>query len=157
MGGGAHEPHSLRDASVVPLFTDRLVCIGHEADRDLKEGLTAERYLARPHAGFFLDFDVNASLEQFYLAESGILQFDRMLTSIFSALGSIVANSDCLALVPESLARITMAHLPIRYVDAPLELPPLELVMVFHRRREADEGMMWFVNALKSSAAQLAL
>ncbi|MBS0477267.1 MAG: LysR family transcriptional regulator [Proteobacteria bacterium] len=142
----------LEGAVVAPLLSERLVCIGHKDDPDLHAGLTPQRYLDRAHAGFFLDFDIHASLEQFHLGETGTAQFDRILTSSFSTLPLIVANSDCLALLPESMARLAMKHLPITYAPSPIEMPPLELVMVWHRRRERDQGMAWLVDALRQSA-----
>lgn len=144
----------LKEAVVAPLLTERLVCIGHKDDPDLHAGLSPERYLERAHAGFFLDYDIHASLEQFHLGETGATQFDRMLTSSFSTLPMIVANSDCLALLPESMARAAKTSLPIDYVASPIEMPPMELVMVLHRRRERDRGMVWLVDALHQSAAK---
>lgn len=150
-GSRAERPEDFKEASIAPLLTERLVCIGHKDDSDLERGLTAERYLERAHAGFFLDFDVHASLEQFHLGESGIHQFDRILTSSFATLPLIVANSSCLALLPESMAHAAAKILPIRYVAAPIEMPPLELVMVWHRRRDHDVGMAWIRDALARS------
>lgn len=152
----SQRPDYLQEVSITPLLSERLVCIGHIDDHDLRQGLTAKRYLERAHAGFFLDFDVHASLEQFHLGETGTFQFDRILTSSFSTLPLIVANSDCLALLPESMAKLARKHLPIAYVDAPIELPALDLVMAWHRRRDHDLGMAWIVDALVESA-QIAL
>lgn len=147
----AERPDDMKEVTVAPLLSERLVCIGRKDDRDLKNGLTIERYLERAHAGFFLDFDVHASLEQFHLGETGVQQFDRILTSSFATLPLIVANSDCLALLPESMARAAIKALPLRYVDAPLEMPPLDLVMAWHRRRDHDAGMAWLTEALVRS------
>lgn len=154
-GARAQRPDYLKDLSVTPLLTERLVCIGREDDPDLINGMSAERYLERAHAGFFLDFDVHASLEQFHLGESGTRQFDRMLTSSFSTLASIVATSDCIALLPESMARIAQSSLPIRFIDAPIPMPPLELVMVYNRRREHDAGMNWLIDAIQRCAERV--
>ncbi|MDE2411365.1 MAG: LysR family transcriptional regulator [Sphingomonadales bacterium] len=151
VGARAQRRDYLQDVVVSPLLSERLVCIGRRGDPDLHHGLTVRRYFERAHAGFFLDFDVPASLEQFHLGETGIHQFDRILTSSFSSLPFIVANSDCLALLPRSMARLARRHLPIDYVDAPIEMPALDLVMVWHRRREHDLGMTWLVEALRES------
>lgn len=147
-GVRAQRPDYAKEFTVTPLLTERLVCIGRKDDRDLVNGITAQRYLERAHAGFFLDFDIHASLEQFHLGETGTEQFDRILTSSFSTLPSIVANSDCLALLPESMARAAVKSLPLRFVEAPIEMPPLELVMVWHRRRDRDASMAWLTAAL---------
>lgn len=143
---------NFKDAVVAPLLTEKLVCIGHRDDPDLRPGLTAQRYLERAHAGFFLDYDMHASLEQFHLGETGTAQFDRILTSSFSTLPMIVANSDCLALLPESMARAAKKHLPIDYIASPIEMPPIELMMVWNNRRAEDRGMTWLVGALRESA-----
>lgn len=148
-GAAAQRPDYLKEAAVIPLLRDRLVCIGRSDDPDLAKGISPKRYLERAHAGFFLDFDIHASLEQFHLGETRTSQFDRLLTSSFSTLASIVANSDCLALLPESMARSATATLPIRYVDSPIPMPPLDLVLVHHRRREQDAGLIWMIDALK--------
>lgn len=151
-GAAAQRPDYLKEAAIIPLLNDRLVCIGRLDDPDLAKGITPERYLERAHAGFFLDFDIHASLEQFHLGETRTRQFDRLLTSSFSTLASIVANSDCLALLPESMAKTAASTLPIQYVDAPIPMPPLELVLVHHRRREQDAGLVWMIDALKRCA-----
>lgn len=151
-GASSQRPDYMHEAVVAPLLSERLVCIGRKDDPDLRPDLTEQRYLERAHAGFFLDFDVHASLEQFHLGETGTFQFDRILTSSFSTLPLIVSNSDCLALLPESMAKRARKHLPIDYVDAPIEMPPLDLVMVWHRRREHDLGMAWLRDALLCSA-----
>lgn len=154
---GAAENSQLRhEVSVVDLLVEKLVCIGRKDDPDLDAGLTAERYLERAHAGFFLDFDVHASLEQFHLGVTGTRQFDRMLTSSFCSLPLIVANSDCLALIPESLARIYLPIFPLRAVPAPIEMPELDIVAVWHRRRDIDEGMKWLHGALTRASSMAA-
>lgn len=151
-GISAQRPDYAKEFSVMPLLSDRLVCIGHRDDPDLSKGISAKRYLERAHAGFFLDFDIHASLEQHHLGETGTRQFDRILISSFSTLAAIVANSNCLALLPESMARMAAATMPVRYVDAPIQMPALELVMVCHRRRENDAGMSWLVGATQRCA-----
>jgi LysR family transcriptional regulator, nod-box dependent transcriptional activator len=151
-GARAQQAEFMKDTSVTPFFTDRLVCIGHKNDPDLAKGISAKRYLERAHAGFFLDFDIHASLEQFHLGQTGTKQFDRLLISSFSTLPAIVANSDCLALLPESMAKTAVKKLPIRYVEAPIRMPPLELVIVSHRRRDRDPGLRWLIGNLKRCA-----
>lgn len=140
------------EAVVHPLMTEHFVVVGHRDDPDLKRGLTAKRYLERAHAGFFLDFDVHASLEQFYLNEAGIRQFERVLTSSFCSLPLIAATSNCLTLLPESMARSASETLPLRVVRSPIEMPPLELIMVWHKRREDDEALKWLASALTRCA-----
>lgn len=140
------------EAVIKPLMTESLVVVGHKDDPDLKRPLTAQRYLSRPHAGFFLDLDVHASLEQFFLHESDIRRFERILTSSFSTLPLIAATGSALTLLPESMARRAVATLPLKMAPCPIEMPPLEIIMVWHKRRDDDEALHWLADALSRSA-----
>lgn len=143
------------EAVIRPLMTESLVVVGHKDDPDLKRALTPQRYLSRAHAGFFLDFDVHASLEQFFLHESDIRQFERILTSSFCTLPLIAATGSALTLLPESMARRAVETLPLKMAACPIEMPPLELIMVWHKRRDDDEALGWLADALKRCADDL--
>lgn len=148
--GGSNFAQS--EAMVHPLMTEQFVVVGHEDDPDMQRHLTAKRYLERAHAGFFLDFDVHASLEQFHLNETGIRQFERVLTSSFCTLPLIAATGSCLTLLPESMARSAVETLPLRMAPSPIDMPKLELIAVTHKRRADDEALNWLVEALQRSA-----
>ena len=132
------------------LFTDGFVCVARE-DADLPPTLGVEDYLARPHASFFLDLDTHASLEQAYLQENRISQFDRILSASFSLLPMLAARSDCLALIPDSLARLMAPLYRLRVMASPLPIPDLNLVAVWLKRREGDVELAWMREALKRS------
>ena len=145
-------PKVMAEFAVEDLARDPFVCLGRADDAELTAGLTREAYLARPHASFFLDLDVHASLEHAYLMEHGISQFDRLLTSDFSVLPLVAAASDCLTLVPSSLAAAAVRSLPLQAVPAPLPVPDLELVMIWLKRRDADPEIAWLRGALRRCA-----
>ena len=152
VGGGNYEQS---EAIVQPLMTEQFVVVGHEDDPDMQRSLTAKRYLERAHAGFFLDFDVHVSLEQFHLNETGVRQFERILTSSFCTLPLIAATGSCLALLPESMARSAVETLPLKMAPSPIDMPKLELIMVTHKRRADDDALNWLATALKRSADQV--
>ena len=129
------------------LFTDSFVCVARDDD-SLPASLTVEDYLSRPHASFFLDLDTHASLEQSYLQENRIDQFDRVLSASFSLLPMMAARSDCLALIPGSLARLMAPLYRLRVLKSPLPVPDLNLVAVWLRRREGDPELAWLRRAL---------
>lgn len=143
------------EGKIRELMTEQFVVVGHKDDPDLKRSLTPQRYLERAHAGFFLDFDVHASLEQFHLSETGIRQFERILTSSFCTLPLIAATGSCLALLPESMARTAAQTLPLKIVPSPIQMPKLDLIMATHQRRVDDEGLAWLQSALKRCADEV--
>lgn len=148
-------PRVMRAFAFEPLARDPFVCVGRADDAALARGLSVDEYLARPHASFFLDLDVHASLEHGYLQEHGLSQFDRVLTSDFTVLPLIAAASDCLALLPASLARTVTANLNLQVVPAPLPVPDLELVMIWLGRRTQEPEMAWLRGVLRDCAAHI--
>lgn len=149
-------PRVMREFRFEALARDPFVCVGRADDEALARGLTREAYLARPHASFFLDLDVHASLEHGYLQANGLTQFDRILTSDFSVLPLVAAASDCLALVPQSLARLVQTDLGLRAVPPPLPVPDLDLVMIWLKRRDEDAELAWLRAALHRCASAFA-
>jgi LysR family transcriptional regulator, nod-box dependent transcriptional activator len=141
------------ELSTEHLLTEPLVCVGHRDDIELRRGLTAKRYLNRAHAGFVLDLDMHGSVEQFHLGDIAASQFERILTSSFCVLPSIVASSKCLALLPKSLAAMAVRTYPVIAVCPPVNIPPIELILVWHRRNDREESIRWLRNALHKCAA----
>jgi LysR family nod box-dependent transcriptional activator len=137
-------PGVLKEFQMETVARDPYVCIGKAGDRALAKGLTAAAYLARPHASFWLDLEIHASVEHGFMLQQGVKRFDRVLTSDFNILPLIASSSDCLVLAPRSLARVATRDLPLQIVASPLAVPDIELVMVWNKRRERDPEHAWF-------------
>lgn len=142
-------PRIAADFAIEPLAREPFVCIARDDDAAFARGLTLEAYLARPHASFHLDLEAHASLEHAHLLEHGLPQFNRILTSDFTALPLIAAQSDCIVLAPRSLARLAARSLPVQIGPSPLPVPDLELMMVFAARRREEPELAWLRAALK--------
>lgn len=139
------------------LARDTFVCLCRKDDASIGASITQEDYLARPHASFCLDIDLHASLEQSFLASHGLDQFDRVSVSEFGTLAHIVDQTDCIALLPASLARMVVPSLPLRTVPAPLPVPDLELVMVWLGQRDRSREIEWLRAALHRCVAAVGL
>ena len=142
-------PALVRELTMEPLGSEPFVCLARKGDKAFAAGLTRNAYLARPHASFHLDLTAHASLEHAYLLEHGMSQFNRILTSDFTILPLIAARSDCVALVPRSVARLFTRKLPLQIGPSPLPVPDLELVMVFESRRRQEPELAWLRGLLK--------
>lgn len=146
-------PAVVRELTIEPLAREPFVCLARSDDEAFARGLSREDYLSRPHASFHLDLTAHASLEHAYLLEHRVPQFNRILTSDFTALPLIAARSDCIVLAPRSLARIAVQGLPLQIGPSPLPVPDLELVMVFLSRRSGELELSWLRQLLGRSVA----
>jgi DNA-binding transcriptional LysR family regulator len=148
-----YDAPALAALAMTPLMCEPFVCLAHEDDQAFARGLTREEYMARPHASFHLDLLAHASLEHAWLIDNDVAQFNRILTSDFTALPLIAARSDCIVLAPRSLARLAARSLPLRMGPSPLPFPDLDLVMVTLRRRADEPELTWLQDLLKSCIA----
>lgn len=146
-------PAVMRELIVQPLAREPFVCLARADDEAFSRGLSLEAYLARPHASFHLDLTAHASLEHAYLLEHRVNQFNRILTSDFTVLPLIAAQSDCIVLAPRSLAVLASRGLPLQIGPSPLPVPDLDLVMVFLARREAEPELSWLRDLLRRCVA----
>ncbi len=153
LGAGHFNASQLSSIRTEFLYSEPMVCMGHVEDAELTAGIGVEQYLQRPHAGFFLNTEQHASLEQAYLASMGYRQHDRLLMSSYLLLPMVVATTRCLSLVPLSVATLASQTHPIQFVLPPIKFPDFELVMVWHERDDAKPSGKWLRDVLKRCAA----
>jgi LysR family transcriptional regulator, nod-box dependent transcriptional activator len=131
------------------IATEPMVCIGRNDDAELRAGLSRDQYFAREHIGFFLDPAQHLTHEQQHLAISGLARDDRMLLMSYAAIPAVVAASGCLAIVPQSVAEIGQQSNAIQIVLPPVPIPDLEMVIIWHKRNDADPAFRWMRELLK--------
>jgi DNA-binding transcriptional LysR family regulator len=153
LGAGHFNAAQLSRIRTEFLHSEPMVCIGHADDTELAGGISLQQYLQRPHAGFFLNAEQHASLEQAYLASMGHRQHDRLLMSSYLSLPMVVAMTGCLSLVPLSVAVLAAQIHPIQFVRPPITFPDFELVMVWHERDDGNPSAKWLRDVLKRCIA----
>ena len=67
----------------------------------------------------------------------------------------IVAATDLVALVPNSVVELFAATLPITAVDIPLDLPPLPISQTWHIRSSNDPAHRWLREQVAAGASQV--
>ena len=132
------------------LFSEALVGIGSDDDKELADGFTIEGYLEREHVSLDLDPDRNISVEQAYLAGNSLKQNDIARFSCYMALLGIVASTRCIALVPASLAKAARIVFDLQTFIPPISFPPLEWTIVWHRRNDNDRQVAQIRTIIKS-------
>ncbi|MEH6758124.1 MAG: LysR family transcriptional regulator [Parasphingorhabdus sp.] len=148
--------NNLKSINSEPLFVEPMVGIGHPEDSALLRDLSIEEYLQHPHASFEIDANQNISMEQAFLAGNSLLQNDIVRFSCYAAMPSTIIQTHCIALVPISLAKRLEASANIAVFKPPIEFPPIEWTMIWHRRNDNNDQHIKFRTLLKSCAIHVA-
>jgi DNA-binding transcriptional LysR family regulator len=62
----------------------------------------------------------------------------------FFSIAETVARSDMIATFPERMALRLAPVLGLRVYQAPVDLAPISLALIWHRRNDDDAGCVWF-------------
>jgi len=73
----------------------------------------------------------------------------------FFSVAKAVAHSQMIATFPERLAAHIAPALGLRVYQAPIELAPISLAMIWHRRNDGDAGQIWFRQQMRAAAESL--
>jgi DNA-binding transcriptional LysR family regulator len=73
----------------------------------------------------------------------------------FLTIVKAVAESRIIATVPERLARRVASIFGIRIYRAPIDLAPISLGMVWHRRSDSDPAQTWFRQQVLEAAQRM--
>jgi DNA-binding transcriptional LysR family regulator len=72
----------------------------------------------------------------------------------FLSIARAVAESTMIATFPERLAIAIAQQLGLRIFQSPVELAPISLAMVWHRRNDSDPGQIWFREQIMKTVKQ---
>jgi DNA-binding transcriptional LysR family regulator len=139
----------------VMLFTDRLACVtGHNnpivgTSITLRAFKAAEHVLFQPDPGQLSAFD--RWLQQTYRFEPVV----KLVLPSYASLPLAVVDTPRITTIPERLARLFAARLPIRILTPTFRLPTLNEIMQWHAAHETDSGLAWLRNLIVETAATL--
>lgn len=100
-------------------------------------------YVARPHAAFQLGPRFTGSPEWEELERQDIGRADRVFVPNVHMLPITVALSNCLAVVPDSLAACYETVLPLQRFAIPFEAPAIRVEMVWMARDTPSPRLTW--------------
>lgn len=73
----------------------------------------------------------------------------------FFSIARAVADSTMVATFPERLAKEFAPVFGLRVYEAPIQLPPISIAMIWHRRNDGDAGQVWFRQQVMNMVAKL--
>jgi molybdate transport repressor ModE-like protein len=124
------------------LFRERYVCIVRVDHPDFKDGMTLEAFREARHAVADSTGMAHAIIDDI-LARHRIVRRNGLRVPGFHVLPLIVAHSDLLAVIPLRLADAVAGHMPIKVLNLPVHLPPVDIRMFWHERYHHDPANRW--------------
>jgi DNA-binding transcriptional LysR family regulator len=138
-----------------PLFEDRWVCVvakdnarfgGDVADMD---ELADATWVVPYHDDATFPSMVPVSRQ---FARLGVRPRVAVRVDSFHAVPYLVASTDRVALMQGRLAAACSSYLPLRVLDCPRPLEPLEIRLWWHVRHDTDPGHRWFRGIVERAA-----
>lgn len=123
------------------LFDERYVLIGRHGHPALRRTLTVQAYAQLEHVIVSLGGGAFATGVDEGLAALGYRRHVVLSAASFLFVPQIVAHSDFVALMPESLVRGDRDRLEI--VDCPFPVPGFSVDMLWHARNHGHSGQRW--------------
>lgn len=130
-----------------PLLTDDLVCVVRNAHPKARSSLSLDAFLALGEVEVALFDDrpsVGAKMASELLGPHGRSRNIVFSVPTFAAAALAVSRTDRVAVLPRRVVQAFASSLRLRTVALRLELPKLELKLVWSARSDADPGAQFF-------------
>lgn len=114
--------------------------------------LSVESYLAADHVAVS-SRRTGPTLEDFHLGRLGLQRRVALRCQNYEAACRVVAESDMLLTMPREHAVLLRPVLGVRLLALPMELPPIDLHLYWHRQAENLPAQRWLRECLRRVAA----
>lgn len=137
------------------LFEEGLVCAVWQGSRHARGKLTRRTYEEAGHVDLH-PTDVPAiSVVGPLLQHLGMLRRVEVSSHSFLTLPALVVGTDRIATIHHRLAHAAMSAWPILLRPPPIALPPLTMVIQWHRLRALDPGLEWLRDLIRAAVASM--
>lgn len=137
------------------LFVEPMACVmrrGHPAE----DRFDLEAFARHPHVGItsVSQGSYSATLEH-ALAGCGLQRHAALTVPSYLAVPQILLQTDYLALLPASVAAAFARLLPLAVLPSPIELPTLDISILYHSASQQDEAHQWLRQLVVDVVQQL--
>lgn len=137
------------------LWQDRYVCVLRKGHAALAGGLSLERYLALDHI-LITRTGVGLGQSDEALAKRSLYRRVTVFTRHYHLPARLAAESELCATLPARIARAQAQHLPVVLAPPPVDLPPIEVRMVWGPVTHYDRAHRWLRSVIGERVQRLA-
>ncbi|HSV83615.1 MAG TPA: LysR family transcriptional regulator [Ramlibacter sp.] len=149
------ESYTVADHPQALVIHDAFLCVAWSGNRRVGKSLGMAQFLNLGHAVTRYGYDRRRGVEEVALDGLGIQRRIEATCTSPGLLGPLVVGTERIAMLPARLARQQAEVLPLKLLTPPLELPPLRIVMQWHRAREHDAAVAWLRDLVLATARDI--
>ena len=136
------------------LFTDHFVGVVWSGNRLVKKKLSLDQFLSMPHVAVRLGPLQTHTFDEIAIHEAGYERRIEVILPSFTSIPSVLLGTDFIAIMHYQLARFYQKFMPLTILPLPLELPPFNMQLQWHRYHDHDPGTIWFRDLMKRAAKE---
>jgi DNA-binding transcriptional LysR family regulator len=144
-------PPGIRSAH---LYSDDFVCVVDRHNRAVGDTLSVETYLQLPHNMVQLGSGVRSIVEQAWVV-NGIAPRVAATTTSFASLVFMIEGTSLIATAQRRLATKFARMLPIRILECPIAVDPLQATLSWHVRHERDPAHRFLRDSFVAAGAAM--
>jgi DNA-binding transcriptional LysR family regulator len=118
------------------------VCIVRTGHPGVRKSFSLDQFVDIPHVIAVQNPEANDFVDRSLRAKGLSRRVAVEVPSLLS-LPKVVADSDCVALVPGALATLSQKITPLRILEPPIKPPAPVIRQFWHQRFNADPGLVW--------------
>jgi len=151
----AYESQALSGNLVVePLFTDTWVCVCDTDHPTIGDELTLDEYVQLPHVS--INFGrPTPMLEDLSYSQASLDINVRATVPNFATLAFMLPGTPLLTVLPSRMAGVLRRYVNIKVMHPPIEIAPLDELLIWHKRDEEDAGHLWLREMFRELASKL--
>ncbi len=130
------------------LFSPIYVCVMNHDHPLAKAELSLEEFAAADHLLVSLSGDTTGYTDQ-VLLQHGLSRRIAVTVNHFSTVADLIARSDLICVTPISAVAKEIIAGKISATKPPIELMPQQVSIMWHKRQDRDQGLMWLREHLK--------
>ena len=130
------------------LFEDTYTVIAWAGSNTVADTLSLDAYMGLGHVVFRGEQRGNPWLERWFVRKYGDARRIEMTVASFSLLPHAIVGTDRIATIQTRLAQRYVQSLPLKLIQAPIELPKLTEVLQWNVQRDADLTSRWLRSKL---------
>jgi len=151
-------PGAPRELMSRRMFSDRMVCLVRRDHPVLGQPLTPESFCSLDHVAIEpAEATMYRAVLDTALADLGLSRRIAISKPDFVGVPFLLERSDLIATMPERLAKLFADRFALTTFSPPIELPPLEIQMMWHRSTQHSEAHVWLRDLVKQTCKNLPL